>query len=139
MTDITQTIQSAENQTVALINLIEQRPSLDLQAQEMLGQLNLLQQTLSDLSNSKSMTACASALQSTITPLFIKPLEYLVSINLNMTKLGPLNRSKTVPDNQALKENALAKSLITDLRGILSSLGGAPFIPNPMPPGPIAI
>lgn len=139
MTDITQTIQSAQDQTVALINLIEQRPSLDQQAQEMLRQLNLLQQNLSDLSNDKSRIACASALQGTMMPLFIKPLEYLISINLNMSKLGPLNRSKTVPDNQALKENALAKSLITNLRDILSSLGGNPFVPNPMPPGPIAI
>ncbi|WP_417814381.1 hypothetical protein [Thalassospira alkalitolerans] len=139
MADITQTIQSAHTQTLALINLIEQRPSIDQQAQGMLSQLNLLQQNLSDLGNDKSRIAAASALQSTMTPLFITPLEYLISMNLNMSKLGPLNRSKTVPDNQALKENALAKGLVANLRDILSSLGGNPFVPNPMPPGPIAI
>ncbi|OSQ48067.1 hypothetical protein [Thalassospira alkalitolerans] len=139
MADITQTIQSAHTQTLALINLIEQRPSIDQQAQGMLSQLNLLQQNLSDLGNDKSRIAAASALQSTMTPLFITPLEYLISMNLNMSKLGPLNRSKTVPDNQALKENALAKGLVANLRDILSSLGGNPFVPNPTPPGPIAI
>tara|TARA_R110000868_G_scaffold58122_4_gene179490 strand:+ start:33784 stop:34203 length:420 start_codon:yes stop_codon:yes gene_type:complete len=139
MADITQTIQSAHTQTLALINLIEQRPSIDQQAQGMLSQLNLLLQNLSDLGNDKSRIAAASALQSTMTPLFITPLEYLISMNLNMSKLGPLNRSKTVPDNQALKENALAKGLVANLRDILSSLGGNPFVPNPMPPGPIAI
>ena len=139
MADITQTIQSAHTQTLALINLIEQRPSIDQQAQGMLSQLNLLLQNLSDLGNDKSRIAAASALQSTMTPLFITPLEYLISMNLNMSKLGPLNRSKTVPDNQALKENALAKGLVANLRDILSSLGGNPFVPNPMLPGPIAI
>ncbi|WP_417811375.1 hypothetical protein [Thalassospira alkalitolerans] len=139
MADITQTIQSAHTQTLALINLIEQRPSIDQQAQGMLSQLNLLLQNLSDLGNDKSRIAAASALQSTMTPLFITPLEYLISMNLNMSKLGPLNRSKTVPDNQALKENALAKGLVANLRDILSSLGGNPFVPNPTPPGPIAI
>lgn len=137
MSDATLAVSSAQTTTTNLITTIEARPKINDQASLMISTLNSLLQQLSDLSAERTRIGTASELRTSLQPLFISPLETFMSANLTMQKLGQLNTSKTVPTQQLAKENVLAKALVENLRQILSSLGGQPFIPNNLPPGPI--
>ncbi|BDW89604.1 hypothetical protein [Thalassospira tepidiphila] len=137
MPNSTQTISSAEQSTKDLIKTIEARPTLDQQARTMISTLNTLLQKLSDLGNERTRVGVAIDLHTNLQRLYIYPLETFVSANLAMQKLGQLNTAKTATNQQLGSENALAKALIEALRQLLSDLGGAPFVPDDMPPGPI--
>ncbi len=136
MPNVSNSIETAQDMSQELIDLIERRPSINAQAATLIKTLNDLLQKLSDLTNDNSKTGAALDLQTAMAPLYISPLDDLIAANVAMSKGGPLNTGKTVSTPQLMKENALAKPLISTLREILSGLGGEPYVPNPLPCGP---
>ena len=139
MAETSEIIRSAGINAQQLLSVIERRPKLNLQAQTAISTLNRLLQQLSDLLGLPSSEDAAHQLQLTMKAVYIDPLEGLILTDFNMIKMGPLNRSKTVPDDLLKQEIQTGKLLLEDLRQLLSRLGGMVFIADSMPPGPISI